>query len=202
MSEPIDTDQSLHDSRLTVLAIRAGDSEALGRLATELRPYLRQVVRNELKNYSACVPQDDSDLIQQALLKAVNSIDTFRGASRDEWRLWLAAIARNEVRMCARYWNSEKRSYLVQSDCQDGDKLEVVANDNSPAAEVYRQELSQKLEYALAQLSESERQIIAWRQNELLSHAEVATRLGISVDAARQRCKSAMDHLRAHFRHE
>jgi RNA polymerase sigma-70 factor (subfamily 1) len=199
MSDDNDIEQSLHDSHLTVLAIKSGDMSVLGRLTHELRPYLRRVIQNELNAVAAQVPDDNSDLIQQTLLKAVQSIDSFRGQSLDEWRVWLAVIARNEVRMSSRYWNSQKRSLRRQADL-GGDSLSgMVADDETPSADLRSRELSSQLSKAVASLSEAERQIIAWRQDDGLSHLQIAERLGISVDAARQRCKAAMDNLRKAF---
>lgn len=198
MLDDFDIEQSLHDSHLTVLAIKSGDAAALGRLSMELRPYLRRVIQGEMISISAQLPEDQSDLIQQTLLKAVQSIDTFRGRSLDEWRVWLAVIARNEVRMSSRYWNTHKRSLQRQVDL--GEPLSgIVATDETPSADLRRQELATQLSNALERLSEAERQIISWRQDDGLSHAQIAERLGISVDAARQRCKSAMDSLRKAF---
>lgn len=202
MSDDNDIEQSLHDSHLTVLAIKAGDLSVLGRLTVELRPYLRRVIQNELIAMAAQVPEDNSDLIQQTLLKAVQSIDSFRGQTMDEWRVWLAVIARNEVRMSSRYWNSQKRSLLRQSDVAGELLSGLAADDATPSADLRRQELASQLSKALASLSPAERQIITWRQDNGLSHLQIAERLGISVDAARQRCKSAMDSLRKAFAHE
>ncbi len=199
MSDDNDIEQSLHDSHLTVLAIKSGDLSVFGRLTLELRPYLRRVIRNELNAMAAQVPDDDSDLIQQALLKAVQSIESFRGQSLDEWRVWLAVIARNEVRMSSRFWNTQKRSLQRQADL-GGDPLSgMAADDETPSADLRSRELASQLSKALASLSEAERQIIAWRQDDGLSHLQIAELLGISVDAARQRCKSAMDNLRKAF---
>lgn len=195
----LEADKSLHDSHLTVKAIKAGDESALGRLTSELRPYLHRVIQRELNSMASAAPEDNSDLIQQTLLKAVQSVETFRGNTIDQWRVWLATIARNEVRMAVRYWNSQKRS--IQR-CNQGLQefiAEVPADDDSPSAEIRKQELTEQLSRALQCLTESERQIIGWRQDQGLTHAAIAERLGISVDAARQRCKSAMDNLRKLF---
>lgn len=195
----VEADQSLHDSHMTVTAIKAGDEAALGRLTNELRPYLRRVIQRELTSMACRTPDDDSDLIQQTLLKAVQSVETFRGNTIDQWRVWLATFARNEVRMAVRYWNSQKRSVQRSTEGLQEFISEVPADDDGPSAEIRKQELAKQLSRALQGLSESERQIIGWRQDQGLTHAAIAERLGISVDAARQRCKSAMDNLRKLF---
>lgn len=198
MSDDNDIEQSLHDSHLTVLAIKSGDLSVLGRLTVELRPYLRRVIQNELNAMATQVPDDNSDLIQQTLLKAVQSIDSFRGQSLEEWRVWLAVIARNEVRMSSRYWNSQKRA-LERNVSMDNSASAMTSPEDTPSADLRKRELATQLAHALQQLTEFERQIISWRQDQGLTHAQIAERLGISVDASRQRCKSAMDSLRKLF---
>lgn len=111
MADSLEAEQSLHDSHSLLMAIRSGDLSALGNLTAELRPYLRQVIQNEMGRRTAIVPDDNSDLIQQTLLKAVRSLSSFRGQSLNEWRLWLAAIARSEVRVAARHWQTQKRAH-------------------------------------------------------------------------------------------
>ncbi len=201
MSEQVtnEAEQSLHDSHQALMAFKAGQLSGFGQYAETLRPYLKQVVRNELGlDAAAQSPDDPSDIVQQSLVKAVEKLCEFRGSSVNEWRAWLVAIARNEVRMSKRFWNSEKRS---RQRVVTGDMIqELDGNSDTPSSELRRAELRAQLDRAMSQLSNEQRQIIEWRQTDRLSHADIGAKLGISVDAARQRCKSAMDALRQCFR--
>ncbi len=160
-----------------------------------LRLYLKQVIRQELNSSRRHVSDDDSDLVQQALVRAVENLSGFRGNSLDEWKAWLAAIVRNQARASRRFWQADRRSAARQVDAPDAIDGKA-AEHSTPSAALIRGEHAAQLQTALAALSESQRQLIRWRQDDGLSYAEIAERLMIGVDAARQRCKAAMDALR------
>lgn len=179
-----------------MLSVLQGDSSAIGRLTQALRPYLKTVVRNELGRENLVGVEDESDIVQQALAQATAGLSGFRGQTLSEWSAWLAAIARNEARKSRRYWQADRRSVRKQV-TGTPELLENEAGElTSPSSAASRDEEMVRLTQALAGLPEAQRQLIHWRQNENLSHAEIAKRLDISVETSRQRCKSAMDALR------
>lgn len=185
--------QSLEDSHALLELARQGDGSALGQLTERLRPYLKQVVRPGLAAGAAVAHEDASDLVQQTLMRAVSNLGEFRGTTIQEWRGWLAAIARNETRAALRHQAAEMRDSVRSVPLESGI---LAADGESPSTAMQRNELQQRLDLTLQELAPAQRQIIRWRQDEQLSHAEIADRLGIRVDAARQRCKAAMDALR------
>lgn len=179
-----------------MLSVLQGDTSAIGRLTQALRPYLKTVIRNELGGEKVAGVDDESDIVQQALTQATAGLSSFRGQSLSDWSAWLAAIARNEARKSRRYWQAERRSFRKQVTGAP-ELLENEAGElTSPSSAASHDEEMARLTQALAGLPEAQRQLIHWRQNENLSHAEIASKLGISVENSRQRCKSAMDALR------
>jgi|GEM_PF-4647771 len=187
-------EQSLVDSHAALFEVRAGENSALWRMSESLRPWLKHVARQELGNGKRGASEDDSDLVQRTLVKAVQGIAEFRGSSLMEWRAWLAVIARNEARASRRYSKAGRRSISREVSLTDGPH--PVSKEESPSAATRQSELGDRLRLAVDQLTPDHRQLVQWRQEEGLSHAEIASRLEIAVDAARQRCKSAMDALR------
>lgn len=187
-------EESLSDSHALLPAALTGDAAALGGLSERLRPFLKEIVRRELGSVRVGPESDYSDVVQQTLLRAITGISDFRGRTLEEWRGWLAAIARNEAKMAQRHAHAhcrdKRRNVSLDSD------FVLAGTDESPSAALHQVELRQKLSMAIEQLSEDQQQLIRWRQEEQLSHAEIAERLGIKLDAARQRCKAAMDALR------
>lgn len=194
--ESVNLEQSISDSHAAMQSVRQGDSSSIGRLTQSLRPYLKQVVRNELGGESSVGIDDESDIVQKALTQATANMSGFRGETVGEWSAWLAAIARNEARMCRRYWQADRRSLRRQVSALPGVLESEAGEQTSPSAAASKQEELDRLTNALAELSETQRQLIYWRQNEGLSHTDIAKRLGITIENSRQRCKSAMDALR------
>lgn len=192
-------DQSLADSHVAILAVQAGDSSAIGRLTQSLRPFLKHVVREELRGGAGRVREDESDLVQQALAQAVENAQGFRGQSLAEWRAWLAAIARNQARLSRRYWRAGRRDLSRSSELGSG-LLEPGSGRSTPSHQAIRAENLEQLSRAMSSLSVDQQQLIRWRQTERMPHSEIAARLGIQEEAARQRCKSAMDALRKAWR--
>lgn len=187
-------EQSLADSHAALFAVRAGDHSALWRLSETLRPWLKQVAHQELGPGKRGTSEDDSDLVQRTLVKAVQGISGFRGSSLEEWRAWLAAITRNEARSSRRHAGAGRRA--ISREIPLSETLPPASREDPPSAAARREELGERLKQAVAQLTPEQRQLLNWRQDEGLSHAEIASRLGITVEATRQRCKSAMDALR------
>jgi RNA polymerase sigma-70 factor, ECF subfamily len=190
-----DLERSLSESHAELLALRDGDASVLGRLTENLRPYLKFVVRKELMSLGThSIREDDSDIVQQTLLQAVHHLEQFRGESLPEWKMWLVAIAKNQIRLSSRFWKAERRSTF--SEVEWSPSMALQSEVSSPSTAMQREELSGLLQQALTQLSEPQQQLIQWRQQEGMSHAEIANRLNITEEASRQRCKSAMDALR------
>jgi len=190
-----DIESSISESHTAMLSVLRGDTSAIGRMTQALRPYLKTVIRNELGGMNVGV-EDESDIVQQALAQATAGLSGFRGQTISEWSAWLAAIARNEARRSRRYWQADRRSVRQQvtgvTELLENEAAELT----SPSTAVSRDEEIARLAQALSKLPEAQRQLIQWRQNENLSHAEIANKLGITVETSRQRCKSAMDALR------
>ncbi|HMO15023.1 MAG TPA: sigma-70 family RNA polymerase sigma factor [Pirellulaceae bacterium] len=189
-------EKSIDDSHAVLAAVLQGDSSALGQLTQALRPFLKYVVHSELASGNRQVSEDDSDIVQQALSDAIAQLHNFRGASCEEWKAWLISIARNRARMSRRYWQAERRTKKRMVDPTDFSVENQPAEQSTPSSAAVRQENLARLRQALAQLPEQHQLLIQWRQNDGLSHAEIASRLGISVENSRQRCKAAMDALR------
>lgn len=193
-SNELTAEQSLADSHALLPAVLEGNADALGLLTQRLRPYLKEVVRRELATVPPGADCDQSDLVQQTLLRAVGAVAGFRGRSLEEWKGWLAAIARNETRAAIRHRQAQRRD-RGRSGPLDPD-LALADSTDSPSMSLQRLELRQRLEKALSRLAPDQRELVRWRQEDQLSHAEIADRLSIRIDAARQRCKAAMDALR------
>lgn len=194
--DPLDdqAERSLSESHIAVSALKSGDPSAIGRWTDCVRPYLKQVVRRELTQACRNLPDEASDLVQATLVRVLQNLHQFRGSSISEWREWLAAIARHESRGAIRFWLADRRNVNRTTDMASG--FEVAGEFSSPSSAMRQSELGTRLSQAMEHLSPEQRQLIGWRQQDGLSHREIASRLSTSEEASRQRCKQAMDALR------
>lgn len=189
-----DPERSLDDSHRSLMQLRGGDPMALDRLMGSMRPFLKYQVQ-ELVGRNRGAQEDASDVVQRALMQAVEQIDSFQGKTTAEWRSWLSAIARNKALDSHRYWSSGKRQVQRVVGVNDGIQA-LASTEKSPSAVAIGAENSSRLEMALSRLEPSDRQIIEYSQFEGLDHASIGQRLGISDAASRQRLKTALERLR------
>jgi RNA polymerase sigma-70 factor (ECF subfamily) len=175
---------------------------ALDRLLDSYRNYLRLLARTGL-GVSLQGKADPSDLVQDALLKASQRFDQFRGGTDAELAGWLRQIlARCLADFVRRYRTGGRRAGREQSLDQllgrSSQALERVlaTNGTSPSGSAERRELGVLLADALAQLSTDHREVIVLHHLEGLDWDEVATRLGRTRAAARQLWMRALKQLR------
>ena len=190
---------SRDESQRLFAAARQGDESSLWRLTDGLRPYLKALVRKEL-GAELQGKVDDSDVVQQSLIRATNKFSEFHGDNLEGWQAWLIAITRNEARNTARFWHQQRRDAFRETNGQaaENPQLQRAAQDEStPSKAAMRREDAAQLLGLINQLPNEQQQIISWRFFENLSHKEVASRLGISEVASRQRAHQALMKLHA-----
>jgi RNA polymerase sigma-70 factor (ECF subfamily) len=183
-----------------LVAAREGGDEELGRLLEATRRYLLLVANRELdqKLRAKVAP---SDLVQETFVAAHRAFQHFSGDSQAELLAWLAQILQHKAVDAGRmYRDSAKRCVTrerpLASPNQQTD-YQLASEEPSPSAIAVGSELQQRLEQALAGLSETQRQVIELRSLSRLPFAEVGRRLGRSEDAAGKLWFRAIQNLRA-----
>jgi len=131
---------------------------------------------------------DPADLVQQTLLRAVEAQDRFRGddARRAAWlRTILAHVMIDAVRKFGRPGGGEREPSLEAALEQSSARLEafLAADGTSPSGRAERNERLLRLADALARLPEDQRRAVELRHLQALPLAEIAARMGRSVDA-------------------
>jgi RNA polymerase sigma-70 factor, ECF subfamily len=135
----------------------------------------------------------ESDIVQSTLLQAHNNLDTFRGASDQELRSWLATILHNQcVNESQKYLANQKRD--IRRERSDVSQ-HLVCNDPTASNALVSLETINRMLEAIKLLPEDEREIIELRHIEQLSLVEISQRLQISRHAAYRRWKSALKTL-------
>src|SRR4051812_28789802 len=145
--------------RLLIDRARSEEPGALDRLLSSYRNYLRVLARTGL-DASLRSKADPSDLVQDALLKAAQHFDQFRGATDAELAGWLRQVlARCLADFVRRYRAGSRRAGREQSlerllDHSSQAMERVLAADGtSPSASAERRDLGVALSDALAELS-------------------------------------------------
>lgn len=146
---------------------------------------------NELIRFirRAGVPEDDApDLLQDAFLRLVTTHDG--QASIANPRAYLFTVSRNLVTDHARARAVRQRYTQAEA------PTDVVAPEPPPEAAIDYRRMVQKLEGALAGLSDRQREVFLLHKFEELSHTEISVRLGISRSMVEKHMMRALFNLR------
>lgn len=161
---PIDEKQLVNDLRNPSTANRAFD--VLTRTYGEKMYWqIRRMVFNH---------DDASDLLQNALIKAWNNLQNFRGDAR--LSTWLYKIAVNES---INFINKEKQRQQITEDSDDSFLLRNIETD--PYFD--GNELKAELMKAISRLPEKQRLVFNMRYFEDMKYEEISDVLGTSVGA-------------------
>jgi RNA polymerase sigma-70 factor, ECF subfamily len=160
-----------------------------------IEPYERTVfaIAYSVLNNAA----DAEEVAQEAFLKALKGLHSFRGDAK--FSTWLVQIALNEARARLR----KDRSHLHQSleegsGLQDSEYMPMDLADwrEIPSEALERKELRQRIEETLETLRPIYREVLVLRDIQHLSIAETSQALGISEDLVRTRLRRARLQMR------
>ncbi len=177
------------DVKLDVVALRQRDPLAFRQL---VETYSQRIYNLALKMLGD--PDLAEDILQETFINAYRAIDRFEG--RSHISTWLYRIAHNAVLMSLR---KEKGSPDVQSLEEDVDLDTLAVADqweDGPERRLLQAELLEKMDEALASLSESLRVVFVLRDIDGLSTAQTAEVLDLSETAVKSRLHRARLTLR------
>jgi RNA polymerase sigma-70 factor (ECF subfamily) len=162
------------DDRALVRAAQKGDEQAFRKLVER---YQRRVVQLALGMTKD--PDEAMDIAQETFVKVHRYLPSFKGDS--SFFTWTYRIAMN---LCLDV--QRRRGRLERIDLEQGDEAEIEAAMDPPSAalvgpqrQALNEELRDKIEEALASLSENHRAILLLREIEGLSYEELAKVLAI-----------------------
>ena len=190
-----DEAQPIPKSQLNAQDLSHKPRRLLGELVQSMRPVLKSVAREHAQSVPAS-KEDESDIVQRSMVKAIERIDQFDGETSGQWRAWLVAIVRNQAKDVRRYWSQSRRAHLQEeAGSHVVGSLADISSD-SPSKSLDEQESRQRLDAAIARLSIQEQQLVRWRMIHFLTYREIGVRLKISEPTARRRCEAAIAALR------
>jgi RNA polymerase sigma-70 factor (ECF subfamily) len=175
-------------------AAQAGDREALGRLLELYRNYLRLLARLQVGRRLRG-KADPSDIVQEAFLAAQQTFAQFRGTTERELVDWLRQILASKlVDLARRYLRTGRRDVRLERQLADevddssralGAAL-LAPQESSPSERAARREGAVLLADAIKSLPADYGEVIILRHLEGLPLAEVAARMGRSVDSVKK----------------
>jgi RNA polymerase sigma-70 factor (ECF subfamily) len=185
--------------------VRQGEDRALDRLLTQHREPLRQMISLRL-DPALAGRLDASDVVQDALLEASRRLNDYLKNPALPFHLWLRQIAQDHlIDAHRRHRKAQRRTLdreqpLVPAGLAGHSSVELMGQfidrELTPASAAIRQEMQRRLETAIADLDQQDREIILMRLHEQLSNQEIATSLGLSEPAAAMRYLRAVRRLR------
>lgn len=173
--------------------VKGGDVHAFGILTKKYREKIYSVIYNMLSNR-----EDAMDLTQDVFIKALTSVNSFKGDSA--FYTWLYRIAVNKSisflkrRRLRRFFSFENLDDEV-SNSELVEKLTAKGFSGGKAALI--NELREKLNEALQNLSIEHRTVVVLYEIEGLSHSQIAEITGAKEATVRSRLHYAKQQLQS-----
>jgi RNA polymerase sigma-70 factor, ECF subfamily len=181
-------------------ALRA-DPAALGAFLEHFRAYFGLLARLQLGRHIAG-RLDASDVVQEIFLRATRDIAEFRGASEADLLAWMRTILAHTIADEARRINGRIEPALEAELLAAIDRSSMaldgllVSPGSSPSQHASRREQAVLTAHALMQLPQHYREVLVLRYLEELPFAEVAQRMGRSLDSVKKLWIRALATLR------
>jgi len=185
---------------------RQGDAKAVDRLLTEFRGPLRRVVDLRLDPVLAR-RVDASDIVQDVLLEANQRLTEYLRSPKMPFHLWLRHLAQDRIidthrrHRLAQRRSLDREQPIERPAWADDSSMQLAAalvdTEQTPASAAIHRELERRLDTALQELEDDDRDIILMRHHEQLSNQDVASALGLTEAAASMRYLRALRKLRA-----
>ena len=170
----------------------AGSDAALDTLYARFGPRLLSFIRLKMGR-SLRARLESRDILQATFLKSFEHLDDFDGSNGRSLLRWMMRIAEHEIHDRADFHTRQQRD--ARRDDDMGDHPDIVARTRSALSRLILDERAERVEHALASLTDPHRQVILLRTFEELSFPEIAGRLGKSEDASRMLFARAMTAL-------
>ncbi len=188
-----------------IARVAQGDQNALAELFLQHRDRLWRLVtfRMDPRLHGRV---DADDVLQEAWLSAVQRIDHFLVDASRSIFVWFRLItSQTLVDIHRRHLGTQKRNAgnefsidrgWSSSSTSSSLSFHLLDHLTTPSEAALREEMSQKLNEALADMKEIDREVLALRHFEQLTNREAAQVLGISEQAASDRYIRALARLK------
>ncbi|QDV86442.1 ECF RNA polymerase sigma factor SigD [Stieleria magnilauensis] len=200
---------TVSDSSVTSLLHRAsaGERRAVERLLSKYRDRLNLMVKVRLDSRLAG-RLDASDVVQDTLLRAAQRLSEFE-TSHVPFYVWLRQIARDRLsELYERHVTTKKRSVLQEqvwglSQDSMARMTQLLGGTTGGLIDgAIKKEMLLRLDRALDQLPDQQREILVMRYLEHMKVAEIAVACGLSESAVKMRQLRGVERLRSLLRRD
>lgn len=186
-------------------AAKAGDSDAINQLLEKHRAPIRRLVELRLDR-KVQRRVDVSDVVQDVMVEANGRLQKYLEDPVMAFHLWLRQIAWDRIidtyrrhRVSAKR-NMDREQPMAAQASPDQSTMELAIQlcdpGLTPAAAAAQREIAFRVELAIEQLADKDREIILMRHYEHLSNLEIAEVLNVNPPAASMRYLRALRKLR------
>lgn len=158
-----------------ILRIADGDKDALKIIYKHMHRQIYAVAYSVLRDFSSA-----DDVVQETFVRILEKAFSYRRGTNP--RAWVLSIARNIAIDLVRHRRFEEGSLEEDASESRFDESEML--------------ISMEVKRALDILDDTERQIITLKVYSGLRHAEIASLLGITVEASKKKYQRALQKLR------
>lgn len=127
---------------------------------------------------------DADDIVQEAMLRAFRSFDSFRGGDA---RPWLLTIVRNCCMTALGDSRRRKNEPLPEND----DARMLVSPEEDPETRTIRADHARKLAHAIAELPAEYREVLILREMEDMPYRDIAAVAGVPIGTVMSRLARA-----------
>ena len=175
--------------------IQAGDAAAFEALFARHREFLRKFVDLRL-DPDVRARVDPSDIVQETQLEAFDRLRDYLKRQPMPFRTWLRKTAYERMLKAHRHHAAARRSVKREAVLPSRSSMllarSLLAAGPSPSRQLVKRETSRLVQRALAELSETDREILLMRNLEDLPYEEIGCLLDLSAVAARKRYGRAL----------
>lgn len=188
--------------------VRRGDAAAREELLARHRDALRRMIALRL-DPAIAARLDASDVVQDVLIEADRRLEDYLCEPKLPFPVWLRHLAKDHIidahrrHRVAQRRGVDREQPIVPAALAGHSSLDLAAQfidtEKTPASAAVQQELAKRINEAIAQLEDSDREIILMRHFEQMANQEVAAALDLTEAAASMRYLRALRRLRDVF---
>lgn len=180
-------------SESLMLRFRSGDVRAFEILLQRHRQSIYEFVLRSVGTYNTAQAED---LTQETFLRVVKQAGSYE--PRSKFTTWLFTLARNLCIDASRRRKHRKAQSLDAPDEEGHSLLDRTSDGGMPVdRQAVSTELRARLERAIEELPEDQREVFLMRESADLSFKEIADVIGISENTVKSRMRYALEKLRA-----
>ncbi len=185
---------------------RAGNEQALGRILSAQRAYLKVLARVEVGRHLQA-KLDVSDIIQEVFLEAHKSFSRFEGTEEPQFIQWVRSILAHTIaNTVRRYFGTQARDPRLEKQVAAGIDQSAVSLGGmlvdpgaSPSQQVSRVEQTRLVSEALSRLLEDYQSVLILRHLEGLTFPKIAERMGKTVNSVEKLWLRGLAQLKKEF---